>query len=72
IFVNNFSDSRTYTFEVEKSYRVEKLMDMIFDKFHIPKDQQHLTYAGKNLADGMTLEHYGIKRDTTVFLIGCL
>ncbi|CAL1532722.1 unnamed protein product [Lymnaea stagnalis] len=72
IFVNNFADSRNYTFEVQKSYRVDKLMDMIFDKLRITKDQQHLTYAGRNLAAPMTLEHYGIKKDTTVFLTGRL
>ncbi|CAL1532719.1 unnamed protein product [Lymnaea stagnalis] len=72
IFVQNHLDSKPYTFEVQTSYRVDELMGMIFDKLRIPKDQQRLTYAGRNLSPGMTLEHYDIKENTTVFLTGRL
>ncbi|CAL1532720.1 unnamed protein product [Lymnaea stagnalis] len=72
MFVKNFSDSKSYTFVVQKSYGVEELMDMIFEKLRIPKDQQLLTYGGKNLVVGMTLAHYDIKENSTVFLTGRL
>lgn len=66
--VFNQNDSKNYTFDVELEYRVEKLMDMIYDRLYIAIDQQILTYAGKNLVKGMTLGHYKIKEHQPVLL----
>ncbi|CAL1538699.1 unnamed protein product [Lymnaea stagnalis] len=68
IFVKNFANSKDYAFDVEREYRVEKLMDEIFKRLDIVTDQQKLTYAGKNLERGMTLGHYDIKEHSTVLL----
>ncbi|CAL1538700.1 unnamed protein product [Lymnaea stagnalis] len=68
IFVKNFANSKDYPFDVEREYRVEKLMDEIFERLGVPTDQQKLTYAGKNLERGMTLGHYHIKEHSTVLL----
>ncbi|CAL1542961.1 unnamed protein product [Lymnaea stagnalis] len=69
IFVNSFKNSRTYTFDVQKDYSVQRLMDMIFDKLDIPQDQQKLTFGCKNLLETTkTLGDYGIEELSTVFL----
>lgn len=71
IFVKNIG-GKTSTYNVSKTTRVEELRRMIQETLGIPPSQQVLTYAGHNLQDGHTLEHYKIEERSTIHLTGRL
>ena len=60
---------RTITLDVEKKDLIEEIRTKIHDKEGIPPDIQFLTYAGKVLDNGKTLEDYGIQNSSTVYLV---
>ncbi len=45
---------------------VDSLQDKIFDKSGVPKDQQRLIFAGKELKAFKTLSEYNIGKETRI------
>lgn len=72
ITVRNHVNSGTYLLIVLCTTTVDQLKELIKDKIGMQPEEQHLVFAGKNLASGMTMEHYGIKEGSQVLLTGRL
>ena len=60
--------SEYITLEVEETDRIEDVKDKIFEKTGTPIALQVLTYAGKTLEEGNTLQDYSIQNDSTIHL----
>lgn len=48
---------------------IKDMMGKIQDSQGIPRDLQRLVYGGQQLDDHLTVEHYGIKQDSTISLV---
>jgi ubiquitin C len=72
IYVMNTLTYKIISLErVDSIDTVEEVKQQIQDKEGIPADQQHLSFAGKQLEDGRTLSDYGILEDCRIDLL-CL
>jgi len=60
---------KTITLDVESQDTIEAIKLKVQDKEGIPPAQQILTYEGKELEDGRTLNDYNIGAGTTINLV---
>ena len=68
IFVKTVT-GETFTLEVKRSDRIEKVKAKIQDKVGVKPEQQHLTFAEQQLKDGWTLAEYHIPNESTLHLV---
>ena len=60
---------KTITIDAHASLSVQDLMKKIQNREGIPPDQQRLIFAGKQLEEGNTLDHFGIQGEMTLHLV---
>ena len=67
IFVKTLT-GKHITLEVEPTDRIEDIKAKIQEKEAVPTNQQKLSFAGRELIEGNTLQDYSIQKDSTIHL----
>lgn len=67
IFVKTLA-GKIFILEIKATDTIEKIKAKIHDERGIPSDQQGLIFNGESLADGCTLDDYGIEDESTLYL----
>lgn len=67
IFVKELN-GKPLILEVDPTYTIENVKEIVQDKHGIPPEQQRLIYAGNILEDDGTLLDYNIQQDSILHL----
>ncbi|XP_048842680.1 polyubiquitin-like [Brienomyrus brachyistius] len=67
VFLKREKDAM-HTYEIAPGETVLEFKKKVFNKEHVPVDQQRLIYGGRQMEDHKKLEDYGVKKQSTIFL----
>ncbi|KAJ1921992.1 UV excision repair protein rad23 [Mycoemilia scoparia] len=68
--VKAFQIKENDTLEVEPTFTVSKVKELVQERFSIPVEKQKIMYSGKQLKDEQTLVDVKIKDNDAVFVVG--
>jgi len=68
IFVKTRSEKTVISIEIEPGHTVQALKRKIKEETGIPSNQQHITFDGEELKDGLTLHSYGIRHGSVLYM----
>ena len=68
IFVKTHSGKTVITINIGSEHTVQALKREIRDETGIPTYQQLITFNGNKLEDGLTLDSYGIRQGSTLYM----